>query len=221
MAHGVEPSTFPIPGPRMARGTPSFSRLRPVPSARREASAFAEPPPLSERSTPMAIHTIPVRLIVRRGMPPHLEVSVPKGITRVIRKPRPQTIRWLLQHHGSSGRFNALDDAISPGFLWISPPFPGIFGSPKVGDRGQSLTLLDDHNLEEKIGTWYYRLSATIDGVVYRTRFESPYPARVRPARSSRMLAATTSSSTVTSPAPGPIRGYDPRSSGNPTIKNR
>jgi len=168
----------------------------------------------------MAIHTIPVKLIARRGQPPYLEVDIPKSVIRLGRKPRPQTIRWLLQHHGMPGRFNALDDAISPGFLWISPPFPGIFGAPKVGDRGQSITLLDDHDLEEKIGTWYYRLSATIGGVVYRTRFESPYPPRVRPLRSSRMLAATTSSSTITS-LPPLIFGYDPRSAGNPTIKNR
>jgi hypothetical protein len=169
----------------------------------------------------MAIHTLPVKLMARRGQPPFLVVDIPKSILRLSRKRTPQTIRWSLQHPGMPGRFNAMDDAISPGFLWISPPFPGIFGPPKVGDRGQSITLLDDHDLEEKIGTWFYRLSATIDGVVYRTRFESPYPSRVRPLRSSRMLAATTSTSTVTSSVPTLITGYNPQSAGNPTIKNR
>jgi hypothetical protein len=169
----------------------------------------------------MAIHTLPVKLIARRGQPPFLVVDVPKSILRVSRNPRPQTIRWWLQHPGASGRFNAPDDAISPGFLWISAPFPGIFSPPKVGDRGQSLTVLDDHDIEEKIGTWFYRLSATIDGVVYRTRFKSPYSARVRALRSSRMLAATTSTSTVTSSSLTLITGNDPQSAGNPTIKNR
>ncbi|RAO75709.1 hypothetical protein [Dyella jiangningensis] len=169
----------------------------------------------------MVIHTLPVKLVVRRGQPPYLAVGIPKSAIRLGRKPRPQTIRWQLQHHGVPGRFNALDDAISPGFLWISPPFPGIFGPPRIGDRGQSITLLDDHNLEEKIGTWYYRLSATIGGVVYRTRFESPYPPRVGPLRSSRMPAATHSGSTAVSPLPPLIFGFDPRTAGNPTIKNR
>lgn len=169
----------------------------------------------------MAIHTLPVKLTARRGQPPFLVVAIPKSILRISRKSRPQTIRWLLQHPGMSGRFNALDDAISPGFLWISPPFPGIFSPPKVGDRGQSLTLLDDHDLEEKIGTWFYRLSATIDGVVYRTRFESPYPARVRALRSSRMPAAATSPSSIALSSSTLFTGYDPQSAGNPTIKNR
>lgn len=169
----------------------------------------------------MTVHTFRVKLIVPRGMPPYLEVDVPKGGILLEQMPRPQTIRWLLQHHGSSGHFNALNDAISPGFLWISPPFPGIFGAPKVGERGQAILLEDQFNFEEKIGTWYYRLSATIDGVVYRTRFEPPFPARIRPLRSSRMLAATTGGSTVTAPVTGTAYGPTSNAGTNPTIKNR
>lgn len=169
----------------------------------------------------MTIHTIPVRLIVPRGKPPHLHVDVPKGIIEITQKPRPQTIRWILQHKGASGHFNALHDAISPGFLWISPPFPGIFGPPKVGDRGQTITLLDDHDLEEKIGTWYYRLSATIGGIVYRTRFVAPFPPRVPPLRSSRMLAATGSTATATVLSLSLAYSIVPDDASNPTIKNR
>lgn len=169
----------------------------------------------------MTVHTIPVKLIMPPGKPPYLEVGAPKGGLRLKRMPRAQTIRWLLQHHGSSGHFNALNDAISPGFLWISPPFPGIFSAPKVGERGQAITLEDQFNLEEKIGTWFYRLSATIDGVVYRTRFEPPFSARVSPLRSSRMLAATTSGSTVTATVKGTAFGPAPNAGTNPTIKNR
>ncbi|WP_130617632.1 hypothetical protein [Dyella amyloliquefaciens] len=169
----------------------------------------------------MTVHAITVRLIVPRGTPPYLYVDVPRETTRLKRMPRPQPIRWQLQHHGTSGHFNAMDDAISPGFLWISPPFPGIFGPPKVGDRGQTITLEDQFNFEEKVGTWYYRLSATIDGVVYRTRFQPPYPARIKPLRSSRMLAATTRGSTIAGPIPGPGDGYGISAATNPTIKNR
>ncbi len=169
----------------------------------------------------MTVHTIPVKLITRRGKAPYLEVEVPKGITRVRRMSRPQTIHWRLEHDGSSGHFNKLNDAISPGFLWISPPFPGIFGTPKVTHHGQSIVMEDQYNLEEKIGTWYYRLSATIDGVVYRTLFRSPYPARVRSPRSSHMRAATRSSSTVFALVSGATTSLAPDTATNPTIKNR
>ncbi|WP_201316313.1 hypothetical protein [Dyella sp. EPa41] len=167
----------------------------------------------------MTVHTIPVKLIVPPGKPPYLHVDIRNSTIRITKDRRPQTIEWSLQHHGAPGHFNALNDAISPGFLWISPPFPGIFGPPRLGHRDQTLALLDDHDLEEKIGTWYYRLSATIGGVVYRTRFESPFPPRVSALRSSRMTSDTTSSPTVSKPLL--VVGYEPRGAGNPTIKNR
>jgi len=167
----------------------------------------------------MSVHIIAVKLILPRSKPPYLQVDVPKSIIRITRSPRSQTIRWVLQQQGTSGHFNALNDAISPGFLWIGSPFPGIFGTPRLDPKGKSITLLDDHDLEEKIGTWYYRLSATIGGIVYRTRFERPFPSRVGPTRSSRMSADTNSGSTVSKPLL--VVGYEPRGAGNPTIKNR
>lgn len=119
--------------------------------------------------------------LVRPGKEtPYLQVDVPREVTDVHQSKSGQPLYWELQLDGAQGSFNTQGDDISPGFAWIgSHPFPGIFSAPALFDGGKILGINDLHNRSDKIGTWYYRLSATIDGVVYRTKFHEPYPRRV------------------------------------------
>ncbi|HET6555394.1 MAG TPA: hypothetical protein VFG49_17840 [Dyella sp.] len=190
----------------------------------------------------MAIKPIPVRLVKPKdGTAAYLSVDVPRDATDIHQHKTGQSLFWSLVFEGKHGSFNTQEDPVSPGFAWIgSHPFPGIFSAPVLFEHGRLMAITDLHDREDKVGTWYYRLSATIDGVAYRTAFEEPYPKRVSlprlPAVRARSTAPTTDTghslavhataavhaitSNPTTTGTGP-KGMTGRTTSNPTIKNR
>lgn len=104
--------------------------------------------------------------------PPHLDIDQDGSAHQVERRPGVQTITWDLTGNAATGSFDAQGDPV-PGFAWVgSPPAAGIFGDPVLSQNGNRMTISDLHSSAGTAGEWTYQLSATIGGVVYRSKVD-------------------------------------------------
>jgi len=77
------------------------------------------------------------------------------------------TITWTLSGNASSGQFSALDDALSPGFVWlVRTPDKKIFDKPELLAKNK-LTIRDHHHDKSSEGIWHYQLFARFGDKVY------------------------------------------------------
>ena len=80
-----------------------------------------------------------------------------------------QTITWHLTGQLSAGNFVPID-AAQPGFSWVQPcPPPGVFGTPSIGNNGNSLSITDTHVDSSTRGSWVYMLRVSYNNTVYST----------------------------------------------------
>lgn len=167
--------------------------------------------------------TIFLTLRTPKSEPPYLDIPpinvvLPKGRKRG----EPTLLVWQLTTDRKNDKINALEDPISPGFAWIGGhPIRGIFSRPVLMSDG-SLQMIDALDDEEKIGTFYYRISATIGGRVYRSKFASRFKA-INPPRGDLPIAggAMALLSLETPEAAMPLGGPRVNTTSNPLIKNR
>jgi hypothetical protein len=78
------------------------------------------------------------------------------------------TIIWHLVGNAAGGSFDPISGT-SPGFAWIQPPPPGVFGTPELIDKGKQIQISDDNTTSNSTGSWIYQLRAHIDGKPYST----------------------------------------------------
>jgi hypothetical protein len=78
------------------------------------------------------------------------------------------TVTWRLTGNAASGTFNAINDPSNPGFSWIQQPPAGIFSAPQLAADGKEISLTDT-NGDNAIGSWIYKLCATIGTRPYST----------------------------------------------------
>ncbi|WP_147281747.1 hypothetical protein [Dyella solisilvae] len=121
------------------------------------------------------------------------------------------TVMWELDKDLNDASFNPQNDLLAPGFSWIGgTPNEGIFGGPIVSGNAQGtrrvMKMANNNANPNTIGVWYYRLSATIQGVLYLSQYQG------------------TTNPTVAVPAAStePVDGGKLLSmmTGNPSIKN-
>ncbi len=142
---------------------------------------------------------------------PVLLITPSNGIITISKSDVVQSIVWNLKlNSGQTGRFNDQDNLVAPGFAWIgSTPNQGIFGKPVLSGRYLTMTLTDIFTGVYDNGTWFYRIAATINGVVYTSVHQG--------ITSSSVLVPTQGKDNRTSIP----TGLDPMNTTNPSIKNR
>lgn len=149
-----------------------------------------------------------------------LVVATPDSALEIQRSHLPTLIKWTFDTRVAGG-FNTQDNRYAPGFAWIGgTPNQGQFALPELSNDAQVLSMQDYHVRDETIGTWYYRLSATIDGEIYLLAHEGitmaapdvpPPPPPPQPSPPAPPPPP---------PPPAPPKP-SPSNTGNPSIKNR
>lgn len=100
--------------------------------------------------------------------PKVLDVDDSGSANQVNQNPNPQPITWHLTGNLTQGNFVSMSDP-NPGFVWITQPPPGVFGSASIGANGNSLSINDNHPSSTTDGSWVYMLRVNLSGTVYTT----------------------------------------------------
>lgn len=100
----------------------------------------------------------------------HLDVEDHGGIN-VGANADATTITWHLTGVLTQGNFQPVTPpgVADPGFSWKQAPPAGYFGSPSVGNGGNSLSITDNHFGGATGGQWTYNLCVLYQGTVYCT----------------------------------------------------